>query len=538
MSAGGAAMPELGSKISLISKADIRYEGRLFTVDPQECTIALSNVRSFGTEDRECSFPVSPQNQIYDYILFRGSDIKDIRVVNTVNPVPNDPAIVTLSVPQPLASSSFQQQQAPAPQPAPVFGGSGMLGQMRQSVPPFGSSYNSVAANLSSGILSHQDSAKILSSECPQDSMSPPRPGGAKVDESPIDLMSGRAMTPVNARKSPTMDQSTQSDQHGKSHQVGAIGSRGAHRQQGERDGRDFNRGGGRGGPHRGGWNNYDREGWQNYAQHLERVVDAYSHGRNEGDNRGWGQQNNRGAPGGWRGGARRGRGGRGGAPFIRGGGPQQQGGPHPQQGQQQGGPNAPNQKRNVLKFEGDYDFEQANTEFENLRSQLAKIKITATAAGSSNVGIKMATAADVTPGPLKAALNGGDTSSETKEKQPEIENKDDESGECFYDKEVSFFDNISCEAIERSKGASQRTDWRQERKLNSETFGVSSARRGYRGGRGGYYRGGSGYRGNYNNRGAFRGNRGGYNNQRNQQQNQQQQQPLAVGAQRGKPQN
>jgi Scd6-like Sm domain len=36
-------MPELGSKISLISKAFIRYEGRLYTVDPQECTIALAN---------------------------------------------------------------------------------------------------------------------------------------------------------------------------------------------------------------------------------------------------------------------------------------------------------------------------------------------------------------------------------------------------------------------------------------------------------------------------------------------------------------
>lgn len=36
-------MPELGSKISLISKADIRYEGRLFTVDPKECTIALAS---------------------------------------------------------------------------------------------------------------------------------------------------------------------------------------------------------------------------------------------------------------------------------------------------------------------------------------------------------------------------------------------------------------------------------------------------------------------------------------------------------------
>lgn len=36
-------MPELGSKISLISKSDIRYEGQLYTVDPNECTIALAN---------------------------------------------------------------------------------------------------------------------------------------------------------------------------------------------------------------------------------------------------------------------------------------------------------------------------------------------------------------------------------------------------------------------------------------------------------------------------------------------------------------
>lgn len=40
-------MPELGSKISLISKADIRYEGRLFTVDPIECTIALASGKFF-----------------------------------------------------------------------------------------------------------------------------------------------------------------------------------------------------------------------------------------------------------------------------------------------------------------------------------------------------------------------------------------------------------------------------------------------------------------------------------------------------------
>lgn len=92
-----------------------------------------------------------------------------------------------MSVPQPLANSGFQQApQAPGPQPAPVFGGgSSMLGPMRSNVPPFGSAYNSVAANLSSGLgLSHQDSAKILSSECPEDAISPPRPD-AKHNESP-----------------------------------------------------------------------------------------------------------------------------------------------------------------------------------------------------------------------------------------------------------------------------------------------------------------------------------------------------------------
>lgn len=47
------------------------------------------------------------------------------------------------------------------------------------------------------------------------------------------------------------------------------------------------------------------------------------------------------------------------------------------------------------------------------------------------------------------------------------------------YDKTKSFFDNISCEAVERSKGKMPRTDWRQERKINTETFGFSSNRRG-----------------------------------------------------------
>jgi len=78
------------------------------------------------------------------------------------------------------------------------------------------------------------------------------------------------------------------------------------------------------------------------------------------------------------------------------------------------------------------------------------------------------------------------------------------------YDKTSSFFDSISCEAVERSKGNTQRTDWRQERKLNAETFGLPYNQR--RGGNGGYInRGGRGY---YNNRGGnggyYRQNSGG----------------------------
>lgn len=51
------SMPELGSKISLISKADIRYEGKLFTVDPQECTIALSHGNIIFINYNKLMFP-------------------------------------------------------------------------------------------------------------------------------------------------------------------------------------------------------------------------------------------------------------------------------------------------------------------------------------------------------------------------------------------------------------------------------------------------------------------------------------------------
>merc|ERR1712036_80456 len=83
-STGG--VPYLGSKISLISKSEIRYEGILYTIDTKDSTVALSKVRSFGTEDRPTDRPVAPRDEVYEYIIFRGTDIKDIRVCQPPQP--------------------------------------------------------------------------------------------------------------------------------------------------------------------------------------------------------------------------------------------------------------------------------------------------------------------------------------------------------------------------------------------------------------------------------------------------------------------
>lgn len=73
-----------GSRISLISKKNIRYEGTLYSINESDATVALQNVKSYGTEGREktqegCTF-VPPQDAVHPYLLFRGCDIKDLHV--------------------------------------------------------------------------------------------------------------------------------------------------------------------------------------------------------------------------------------------------------------------------------------------------------------------------------------------------------------------------------------------------------------------------------------------------------------------------
>ncbi|CAJ1932008.1 unnamed protein product [Cylindrotheca closterium] len=78
-----AQNPLLGNRISLISKKDIRYEGILYSINEADSTLALQNVRAFGTEGREkvdSSNYIGPQDAVHPYLLFRGCDIKDLHV--------------------------------------------------------------------------------------------------------------------------------------------------------------------------------------------------------------------------------------------------------------------------------------------------------------------------------------------------------------------------------------------------------------------------------------------------------------------------
>ena len=85
---------------------DTRYIGTLHEIDSASSTVALEHVRSYGTEGR-CAKPedeVPASDTVYEYIVFKGSDVKDLTILDPLTEndpppqVPNDPAILGVSL--------------------------------------------------------------------------------------------------------------------------------------------------------------------------------------------------------------------------------------------------------------------------------------------------------------------------------------------------------------------------------------------------------------------------------------------------------
>ncbi|KAI9742439.1 MAG: hypothetical protein M1818_003973 [Claussenomyces sp. TS43310] len=112
----------------------IGYVGTLHEIDSNSSTVALENVTSFGTEGRKenSEEEIPPSDSVYEYIVFRGSDVKDLRIEEAPAPkenkppqVPNDPAILgsgsrpAQSQPAPRRPNQPQQPQQPQQQQGP-----------------------------------------------------------------------------------------------------------------------------------------------------------------------------------------------------------------------------------------------------------------------------------------------------------------------------------------------------------------------------------------------------------------------------------
>lgn len=400
--------PYIGSKISLISKLDIRYEGILYTVDTNESTIALAKVRSFGTEDRPTSNPVPARNNVYDYIIFKASDIKDLIVCDTPKPIaqlssglPYDPAILTVSSqshvvpPQPSApvanakAVSASSSRSETPTQVPSSEGPGTT-QLSSRAPGAGRA-------IRTGSLTDQ----VLHAEQPQLSAG----GGFQQQKVRPPPAPAAARAPPNVGTRPPVQQQNYRNM---GMQPGAF-AQGQNYRGGQRIGGGYYQR-----THMGGYSRSPRGGTIGKAQ-------------------------------------------------------------------------SPKER---FRYETDYDFEKANEQFQETLNHLAKdLKKTKLEEGGSEKG-----------------SNASDTGPDVIEEGEVDENSEnDKAPTTYYDKSSSFFDRISCEALEKQEGKQPRTDWRKERETNQQTFGHSAVRSlAYRRGRG--YQAGRNMRGG---NGMFRYNNG-----------------------------
>ncbi|KAE9015970.1 hypothetical protein PF011_g7374 [Phytophthora fragariae] len=112
-------IPYLGSRISLVSKTDIRDEGFLFNIDTRQSTVALQSVRSFGTEGRRPEHEhVLPSPHVLQYATFKAAEIKDLHVCEAAPAPPQEPP---QAPPQPPLPAGPPPPPTPPAAPRPTL---------------------------------------------------------------------------------------------------------------------------------------------------------------------------------------------------------------------------------------------------------------------------------------------------------------------------------------------------------------------------------------------------------------------------------
>ena len=88
----------LGSKLSIVTTAHVRYEGILREVDPINKAMTLINIRSFGTEGRRGGEnEIAPSTTDISEARFKVDHIKDFKIISKPDPILLDPAIISSS---------------------------------------------------------------------------------------------------------------------------------------------------------------------------------------------------------------------------------------------------------------------------------------------------------------------------------------------------------------------------------------------------------------------------------------------------------
>ena len=71
-----------GSLISLITNAQVRYEGTLIEINRTERSMNLQNVRSFGTEGRrDGKNEIQPHENTIPSVVFKVDHVKDFQII-------------------------------------------------------------------------------------------------------------------------------------------------------------------------------------------------------------------------------------------------------------------------------------------------------------------------------------------------------------------------------------------------------------------------------------------------------------------------